>query len=372
MNDLGLQAIFEMVEKIDEKFGERTVGVITKCDASQRVKSIIETAENRDKPLHHGWFVVRNRTPSEVEQGLGPLERFQKEKDFFTEPPWSNLPEERRGTQALKKYLAELLCTRIEQAFPDFLKTIQASRDSAASELQSLGVGRATIEQKRAYLTRIAHDFNSLATQGLRGRYDGLTGNDMKLRMKIRDANDGFVLEMNENGHFLPFVEQTAGESTGEPRTSYTSSFNTPTISAVTTSPFSGGSPSSFSFGSSRNSDASKVRNFCPGTRNAGFEEYQETERTASNPSLVISYQTITFAALYRHFSLEELRLSDYIQAQASSSTPEKTSSVFGRSPGLSSLQPKKETSMSPALDGASKLFKPSNSSNFLSGDCKP
>ena len=334
MNDLGPQAIFGMVENLDndgERTLERTVGVITKCDASQRVEHVIETVENIEKPLCHGWFVVRNRTPSEVDQGVGPLERFQKERDFFNKPPWNSIPEERRGTQALKKYLAELLCTRIEQEFPTFLKIIQTRRDRTASDLQNLGVGRTTIEQKRAYLTRIAHDFNSLATQGLRGRYDGLTGNDMKLRMKIRDVNDRFVHEMNTNGHYLPFLEQTASENMRKSPlfsglgSSAGSDSNKPIISATYQPP--GGGLGLFS-------PPNKVRILCPRTANMAFVEY----KTLGNLGIgTESYQTIACVGDYKHFSFEELRLNDYMQAQSSSSTPEKVSSTSSSTPEIAS-----------------------------------
>ena len=280
-----------------------TVGVITKCDATQRVKHVIETAGNIEKPLCHGWFVVRNRTPSEVDRGVGPLERFQKERDFFNKPPWNSLPEERRGTQALKKYLAELLCTRIEQEFPTFLETIQTNRDRTSSDLQNLGVGRTTIEQKRAYLTRIAHDFNSLATQGLRGRYDGLTGNDMKLRMKIRDVNDRFVQEMNTNGHYLPFLEQDTSENTR--RTPPFSRFGSSTYQP------SGGGFNAFS-------PPNQVRILYPRTTNMPFVEYKTPGALGIGTEV---FQTIACVGDYRHFSLEELRLNDYMQAQSSFGT---------------------------------------------------
>ncbi|KAL2037914.1 hypothetical protein N7G274_009389 [Stereocaulon virgatum] len=328
-NDLGPQAIFGMVERLDKDHAtlERTVGVITKCDATQRVKQVIETAQNIDKPLRHGWFVVRNRTPSEVDQGVGPLERSQKEQAFFSKPPWSGLPEERRGTQALKKYLASLLCTRIEQNFPTFLKTIQNSRVRAASDLQNLSVGRTTMEQNRAYLTRIAHDFNSLVMQGLRGRYDGLTGNDAKLRMKIRDANDQFVQEMNKNGHFLPFVEETTGENMRKPPSVFPSSGGFSSAQATTTTDQPKSSSVCFG-GSGSKPEASNVSVFGPGTLKSPLVvEFQEKD---TKSSVVYSFQAITSMNLYRRFSFEELRLSHYLQFKSSTLKKEQPRSSFG------------------------------------------
>ena len=354
-----------MVEKL-EKDGartlERTVGVITKCDATQRVMSAMETAKNIEKPLRHGWFVVRNRTPSEVDQGVGPLERFQKEQEFFSRFPWSGLPEERRGTQALKKYLAELLCTHIEQTFPTFLKTIQANRGRTVSDLQKLGAGRPTIEQKRAYLMRIAHDFNSLATQGLRGRYNGLTGNDMKLRMKIRDANDQFVQEMNKNGHFSPFVEQTTTENTKTSALVFPSSgLGSSTATSTTLQPKN----SNGGFSSITTSDVSNVPVFCHGTKHCEFVEHKEKEVSALGSGFGC-YQSITFMAPYRRYSFEELRLSDYLQAPSSILAPKNSSTLFTKSTGQSSAQLKKEPSLFSALNEAqSNPFQVSYSGGF-------
>ena len=230
-------------------------------------------AKNKETPLRHGWFVVRNRTPSEVAEAIGSLEHCSREHDFFSQKPWNQLPEERRGTEALKKYLAELLCNRIEKVFPTILSDIKTSRNRTALELEALGVARTSVEQKRAYLTRIAHDLNQLATQGLRGRYDCIAGHDMKLRMKVRDANDGFASEMNRNGHFLAF-------SLG---------------------PFG------------LNAHAGKVRPHRLGTQTMPFQAH--TERGDDGKDCL--FQSISSMRPYKDRSFEELRLSHYTQAQS-------------------------------------------------------
>ena len=166
---------------------------------------VINEAKNKEKHLRHGWFVVRNRTPSEVEEAIGPLERYSREQEFFSRKPWNQLPEEHRGTEALKDYLAELLCDRIEKVFPTILIDIGTRQNRTALELEALGSARSSVEQARAYLTRIAHDLNQLAMQGLRGRYDSIEGHDMKLRMNVRDTNDWFAFRMTREGHFLAF-----------------------------------------------------------------------------------------------------------------------------------------------------------------------
>ena len=151
--------------------------------------------------------MVRNRTPAEVEANTEPHDRDQREESFFEKLPWNTLPKSRRGVQALKKYLADLLCTRIQMGFPSMLETIQSRRFLAASQLEALGQTRESIEQKRAYLSKIAQNFHSQALAALHGRYGAIKEDNMKLRKAIRDANDVFMQDIKNNGHLVPFSE---------------------------------------------------------------------------------------------------------------------------------------------------------------------
>jgi len=149
--------------------------------------------------------VIRNRTPAEVEGNLEAHERDKREQAFFSNLPWNALPKTRRGVQALKKYLADLLCTRIQMGFPLMLDTIQSRRSVAASQLDALGQPRQTLQQKRDYLSKIAESFHSQASAALDGRYGIIKNDKMKIRKEIRDANDAFMREMKINGHLMPF-----------------------------------------------------------------------------------------------------------------------------------------------------------------------
>lgn len=163
--------------------------------------------QNLEKHFDHGWFVIRNRTPAEVECNIEAHERDKREQAFFSNMPWNSLPKTRRGVQALKKYLADLLCTHIQMGFPLMLDTIQSRRSVAASDLAALGQPRQTLQQKRDYLSKIAESFHSQASAALDGRYGIIKNDKMKLRKEIRDANDAFMREMKVNGHLMPFSE---------------------------------------------------------------------------------------------------------------------------------------------------------------------
>lgn len=170
-------------------------------------RQVLKLAQNQEKHLDHGWFVIRNRTPAEVECNIEAHERDKREQAFFSSMPWNTLPKTRRGVQALKKFLADLLCTHIQMGFPVMLDTIQSRRSVAASQLAALGQPRQTLQQKRDYLAKIAESFRSQASAALDGRYGTIKNDKMKLRKVIRDANDSFMKEMKVNGHLMPFSE---------------------------------------------------------------------------------------------------------------------------------------------------------------------
>ena len=95
----------------------------------------------------------------------------------------------------------------------------------------------------------------------------------MKLRMKVRDANDWFASEMNRNGHFLAF-------SLG---------------------PFL------------LNAHAGKVRPHGPGVQTIPFQAHTERDLPERKDCF---FQSISSMGPYKDHSFEELRLSHYSQAQ--------------------------------------------------------
>ena len=164
-------------------------------------------AQNKEKQLAHGWFVVRNRSPLEVAENIDGEERRRREDEFFAAEPWNRLDEGRRGTGALERYLSNLLCQRIHQHFPVMLDTIRKRLDSTREELKILGSPRETYEHKRAYLTKIANNLQVLVSKALGGHYDSIPSDHMKLRRTIRNSNDEFAVTLRKKGHRFPFLE---------------------------------------------------------------------------------------------------------------------------------------------------------------------
>lgn len=243
----------------------------------------MDLARNNEKHFRHGWFVVRNRTPSEAEASLEPIQRNLREKKFFESAPWNALPSHRRGTQALKKYLADLLCSRIQETFPVMLLIIGNRIRSTQSQLNSLGEPRDGIERKRVYLIKLAQDFHSLASLALRGRYDSKTPDNVKLRRMVREANDAFVNDMKINGHTVPFIETSPGESES----------------------VQGGSSTGFA-----KPDFGLVGLYTPLRNDIPFEMQLHREKDWDQ-NIVHIYQSISCIPSQRDFSFEEIRLRD-------------------------------------------------------------
>ena len=90
---------------------------------------VVRLARNdRDGDIYfqNGWFTVRNRKPDEAH--IDAAGRHVREEELFNKPPWNTLPSSRRGVQALKKHLGDLLYSRMQAAFPKMLADIREVR----------------------------------------------------------------------------------------------------------------------------------------------------------------------------------------------------------------------------------------------------
>ncbi|KAL8783805.1 MAG: hypothetical protein Q9195_009272 [Heterodermia aff. obscurata] len=310
----------------EDPFGERTLGVITKCDVTQHPDLVVRLARNdRDGDIYfqHGWFVVRNRTPGEASDGIDSSERQLREEKLFNSVPWNTLPSSRRGVQALKKHLADLLYNRMQEAFPKMLADIQDRIKSTSTALGLLGSDRSSIEQKRTYLTKIAQRFNAIALGVLRGRYDMIEGDQLKLRKHVRDANDGFMRELKSSGHRVPFMTIPKLQLLEGKNSIGAQGTSLPTGSSFFSPPQNSGQATAgigLGFGKSGPINVGSV----PGTRGTAFQPQINLFHDEA-PS--VHYQNISLMPPFRNFSSEELRLKDYVQDE---STSNNSGNVFG------------------------------------------
>lgn len=278
----------------------------------------MDLARNQEKRLQHGWFVVRNRTPSEAMEGIDAAGRYKREREFFNEMPWKSLPENRKGSQALKKYLANLLCMRIQQTFPKMREVIRDRQRSNKAHLKSLGTYRETPEQRRTYLTTIAQRFHSLASDALRGRYDSIETDKMKLRMMVRGANDEFASDMRLHGQRFSFLQIPTSGGSNPSLGSSSELVLKPTNSATPNLTAKG---TGVEFGGFENKSANQewsppnvgFQTPIPATKYINFQEH--TSRYVA-PIAQEFFQSISCMPIYEKYSFEELRLNDHLQNQ--------------------------------------------------------
>jgi hypothetical protein len=209
-NDIANQGIIKLARQFDPD-GGRTVGIITKPDLINEgtESKIARVAKNLDNiKLKLGFFLLKNPSPSELEQGLDMDTRSRRELQFFASPPWvsQGLDTERIGAEKLRIFLQELLDTHIERELPKVKEDIRKSLEASERELQALGEPRPTVGHIRAYMIGLSMRFTEIAQAALDGNYHGnyqeffTDSEDSRLRARVQQLNTAFATEVRENG----------------------------------------------------------------------------------------------------------------------------------------------------------------------------
>ncbi len=159
--------------------------------------------------LHHGWFVVRNRAEGDDNDPNFDLQG--AEAELFREAPWTQIRETRRGSAMLRKYLGELLCNKIETAFPHLLAKLRELLNDDEASLARLGEPRSTHDRRRAYLVEIAQQYQAHAREALERPWH-LDRADARVRCLVSEENNMFAQRMREFGHVYEFEDHSLKE----------------------------------------------------------------------------------------------------------------------------------------------------------------
>ncbi|KAF3903551.1 Dynamin [Arthrobotrys entomopaga] len=209
-NNLANQEVFKMAREVDPE-GKRTVGIITKCDAVAPgdEHGVIQIASNKLEILHHGWFVVKNRSTQEIKDGVTILQRHQKEKDFFKKAPWNRLSREHIGVEKLKPFLGHLLYEHVRDEFPKLVDEINKLVSETEAALEKLGAARTTATEQRQYLTRIANEYDRRVTDCLDAKLREVVSinSPLKIRTHIQNMNEEFSVRIQALGHTRCFKD---------------------------------------------------------------------------------------------------------------------------------------------------------------------
>lgn len=214
-------SILQTIEDIPDCKG-RCFGIITKPDApvAENLDVYLRLAKN-DLPgykFEWGWHVLRNSTPTELQNKETRQTRDAREKDFFHKAPWNqimrNKPydsvEQCVGILALRKKVRQLLFELNQKELPNVRKEILRQLTRHEGRLKELGGVRDPKEMKRK-LTSTCGRLADLAQDYSRGIYDSrnplgdIKDDDLKLRSRVRDLDNEFTWTMQNFGHtFAP------------------------------------------------------------------------------------------------------------------------------------------------------------------------
>ncbi|CAG9974930.1 unnamed protein product [Clonostachys byssicola] len=178
---------------------DRTIGVITKPDLMvAKSESEVEYAKLVTKneganKLRLGWHVLRNH--ANVEADLD--DRDAAELDFFKTGVWKDVPDPSLGISNLRKKLSRVLYDHIRKSLPEVIINIEKNLKERRTELAKLGPPRSDTDDRRSFLIKIASQFQSLAKDGVDGRYDDPFFGDLehehhKFRAQLRNFNRAF------------------------------------------------------------------------------------------------------------------------------------------------------------------------------------
>jgi hypothetical protein len=120
----------------------RCVGVLTKPDKSAEVSEELRDVLNGSEfPLGHGYFVVRNLSQPEIDQGLTHHDARQRERHFFSKAPWTTdfqRYESRFGTPNLQTFLSKKLAALVSDKLPIIREEIDNRLIDITNELGSI------------------------------------------------------------------------------------------------------------------------------------------------------------------------------------------------------------------------------------------
>ncbi|KXH46427.1 vacuolar sorting protein VPS1 [Colletotrichum salicis] len=202
--DLSTQEIFKMAAKLVDK--SRLVGVFTKCDRLEDPTEVIDIASGYGKDstrsMKDGWFVVRNRSDADGEE----FNFKEAERILFSCSPWDRIPENRRGSVQLQKYLGNLLCAQIRGNFPVIQESVRRLLSDAKDSRKSLGEPRPSHSLRQQYIRDVVEKYHAMATKTLKSP-GSLAKDSLRVRGLVRRANESFSSQMLARGHTYTFED---------------------------------------------------------------------------------------------------------------------------------------------------------------------
>ncbi|RVD80123.1 uncharacterized protein DFL_008030 [Arthrobotrys flagrans] len=216
--DAANQEVLQLAKDIEET-GRKTLGILTKPDRVEAGGEIevIRTARNQTYRLGLGYFVVRNRGPSEME--LSGEGRDSLERSFFTqEAPWNTLPKDRVGVKSLKEFLGKLIYEQIRNDIPQLQLEIEEHIEKIKESLTKIGNPRTSTLEQKLFVTEVEVKAREITDEAFHGRYEKKIFTEcesLKLRQHARALNKEFseaFIKYGNNRAFSSTLNSRANE----------------------------------------------------------------------------------------------------------------------------------------------------------------
>ncbi|OEU21105.1 dynamin GTPase [Fragilariopsis cylindrus CCMP1102] len=140
--DVANSDALRMAKAVDP-YGNRTIGVLTKCDLMDPGTDASDVLLNRVYPLRRGYIGTVNRGQKDINEDLSIRDGLSKEEQFFSNHPVYSTDRnlmEKCGTKILAKNLNNILMHHIRDVLPDVKNRITTMMTDVTLELDALGV----------------------------------------------------------------------------------------------------------------------------------------------------------------------------------------------------------------------------------------
>eukprot|EP00854_Cymbomonas_tetramitiformis_P012591 gene12591-14880_t len=192
--DIATVDVIERAEKVDPH-GLRTIGVLTKADqiSSDDEAERVAVLRGVRKPLKLGYFMVKNRTQTELEAGVTLAEaRLAEARYFSAHKTFGKLHPGLFGSQNLAERLSDVLATRIRDDLPLLVKQIEQQCEDTCGDLEDMGAGPPTSHHEARHrfcaLSRDLHKLISSATSGTYSHEAFSRDQSLRLISLVRDG----------------------------------------------------------------------------------------------------------------------------------------------------------------------------------------
>lgn len=167
-----LKAPDEISQDDADPGGLRTFGIITNPDQVYSQSEILRHFKGQGPlNLKAGWHCLRNST--EKERKLNS-DRNEIEEIYFRDN-WDEILEECKGIQSLQPRLLSFVTSQLRRHLADLIRDVRSEMDALNKLLSAIQSNRGTEQSQRNYLSRMAADFQSIASSAVDGHYGGGT-----------------------------------------------------------------------------------------------------------------------------------------------------------------------------------------------------